>query len=205
MSTIGIIGAGRIGQAIARTAVRAGRDVVIANSRDPASLGATVAALGAGVSAGTRAEAAAADIVFLAVPWTSVPAAVAELQWEGRVVVDATNALSVTFDNGAPTLTPAELGETTSSEIVAELVAGASVVKAANTLLADVLADDPRRAGGQLVLFLSGDDGDAKASVADFFADAGFFPVDLGDLAGGGTLQQFPAGPVVGSTFIKVP
>ena len=51
--TIGIIGAGNIGQALARTALRAGREVVIANSRGPESLAPVVAALGTGVSAGT--------------------------------------------------------------------------------------------------------------------------------------------------------
>ena len=63
--TIGIIGAGNIGQALARTALRAGRKVVIANSRGPESLAPVVAALGAGVSAGTVPEAAAAGIVAI--------------------------------------------------------------------------------------------------------------------------------------------
>jgi 8-hydroxy-5-deazaflavin:NADPH oxidoreductase len=58
--TVGIIGAGRLGQAMARTALRAGSNVVIANSRDPESLASVVAALGEGVSAGTRREAAEA-------------------------------------------------------------------------------------------------------------------------------------------------
>ena len=67
---LGIIGAGRIGQAMARTAERAGRPVVIANSRGPDSLTSVVAELGDGVSAGTAEQAAAASIVVLAVPWS---------------------------------------------------------------------------------------------------------------------------------------
>jgi NAD(P)-dependent dehydrogenase (short-subunit alcohol dehydrogenase family) len=59
---VGIIGAGRLGQAMARTALRAGRSVVIANSRGPASLTSVVSALGAGASAGTVAQASAAGI-----------------------------------------------------------------------------------------------------------------------------------------------
>ena len=94
VGTIGIIGAGRIGQAFARLAQRAGREVVIANSRGPESLAPVVAALGAGVSAGTTAEAAASAMVVIAVPWTSVPAAVAGLVWNGEIVIDATNAFS---------------------------------------------------------------------------------------------------------------
>jgi 8-hydroxy-5-deazaflavin:NADPH oxidoreductase len=205
MSTIGIIGAGKIGQALARNALRAGREVVIANSRGPASLEATVAALGSGVSAGTPADAAAAAIVFLAVPWANVEAAVGGLRWDGQIVVDATNALSAEFDEaGVPTLTPAELGGRTSSEIMADRVSGATVVKAGNTLQAEVLADGSGHANGRLALFLSGDDTEAKATVAGLFADAGFFTVDLGPLAAGGAVQQFPDGPLVGVTLVKV-
>jgi predicted dinucleotide-binding enzyme len=84
IETIGIIGAGRAGQALARTALRAGRQVVIANSRGPASLAPVAASLGEAVLAGTVPEAAGCAMVGLAVPWASVPAAVAELAWDGR-------------------------------------------------------------------------------------------------------------------------
>ena len=77
-ASVGVIGAGHI-QALASLAQRAGRKVVIANSRGPESLAPVVAALGTGVSAGTVADAAAAGIVAIAVPWTNVPAAVAGL------------------------------------------------------------------------------------------------------------------------------
>jgi NADP oxidoreductase coenzyme F420-dependent len=88
---VGIIGAGRLGQAMARTARRAGRDVVIANSRGPESLTAVVSALGEGVSAGTGGEAATAGIVVIAVPWDRVPEAVQGLEWNSQIVIDATN------------------------------------------------------------------------------------------------------------------
>ena len=90
--TLGIIGAGHIGQALARTALRAGRGVLISNSRGPASLEPLVASLGQGVAAATVRDAAAAGIVAIAVPWSSVPAAVSGLQWDGQTVIDATNA-----------------------------------------------------------------------------------------------------------------
>ena len=73
---VGIIGAGRLGQAMARTALRAGRSVTIANSRGPESLTAVISTLGEGVSAGTVSEAASAGIVVIAVPWDRVPQAV---------------------------------------------------------------------------------------------------------------------------------
>jgi 8-hydroxy-5-deazaflavin:NADPH oxidoreductase len=121
--TVGIIGAGRIGTVMAQIARRAQRRVVISNSRGPESLSALVDELGDGVSAGTVADAAAADIVVLAVMWPQVPQAVAGLQWEGRIVIDPTND----FD-------PSDLDGRTSSEVVADLVAPAPVVKAGNTL-----------------------------------------------------------------------
>ncbi|MEA2125469.1 MAG: 8-hydroxy-5-deazaflavin:NADPH oxidoreductase, partial [Solirubrobacteraceae bacterium] len=71
IDTIGIIGAGNIGQAFARTAQRAGREAVIANSRGPQSLETVVATLGEGVSAGTVDDAAASPMVVIAVLWRS--------------------------------------------------------------------------------------------------------------------------------------
>lgn len=199
IDTIGIIGAGHIGQAFARLTQRAGRKVVIANSRGPESLSPVVAALGEGVSAGTIGEAAASAMVVIAVPWASVPAAVAGLAWGGEIVIDATNAFLF------PDLKPAALDGRSSSEIVAELVAGARVVKAANTLAAELLGADPHDAGGRRVLFLSGDDGAAKAAVAELFEAAGFFPIDLGDLATGGRLQQGAGGPLAGLNLVRLP
>jgi len=193
LKSVGIIGAGRIGQAMALTALRAGREVVIANSRGPQSLSAVREALGQGVSAGTVKDASAADIVVLAVPWAQVSQAVAGLEWDGRIVVDPTND----FD-------PSDLDGRTSSEVVAELVAPAPVVKAANTLVAAVLGSDPHEAGGQRVIFLSGDDGDAKSEVIALFAYAGFFVVDLGGLREGARMQQVRA-PLAGLNLIRLP
>ena len=192
-TSVGIIGAGRIGQAIAQIALRAGRHVVIANSRGPQSLTSLVEALGEGVSAGTVVDAAAADIVVVAVMWPDVPGAVAELEWDGRIVIDPTND----FD-------PSDLNGRTSSEVVADLVAPARVVKAANTFGAAVLALDPREGGGHRVIFLSGDDGDAKSEVGALFEDAHFFVIDLGGLREGGAMQQV-GGPLAGHNVIRLP
>ena len=72
--TIGIIGSGAIGTALARTLSRAGIKVTISNSRGPDSLKDLVRELGPSIKAGTREEAARADIVFVAVNWTKLPA-----------------------------------------------------------------------------------------------------------------------------------
>jgi hypothetical protein len=103
-----------------------------------------------------------------------------------------------------PEVKPVDLGGRSSSEIVAELVEGARVVKAANTLGAELLGSDPDEAGGRRVLFLSGDDGAAKAVVADLFEGAGFFPIDLGDLVTGGRMQQ-AGGPLAGVNLVRLP
>jgi predicted dinucleotide-binding enzyme len=190
---VGIVGAGRLGQAMARVALRAGRRVVLANSRGPDSLADVVSELGDRVAAGTVEHASAARIVVIAVPWPRVPEAVRGIQWNGRIVLDTTNDFDGT-----------DLDGTTSSELVASLVPDARVVKAANTLRADVLAANPQEGGGQRVMFVSSDDADARAQVATLFGDAGFSAIDLGSLATGGALQQV-GGPLAGANLIRLP
>ena len=189
---IGIIGAGRLGQAMALTALRAERSVMIANSRGPESLTSVVSTLGKGVSAGTVEQAAVARIVVIAVPWDRVRDAVRGVNWNGQIVIDATN------DWGAD-----DLNGRTSSELVAELVTGARVVKAGNTLAADVLGSDPQEAGGRRVIFVSGDETEAKSAVTSLFEDAGFAAIDLGDLATGGAMQQIHH-PLAGLNLVRL-
>jgi len=190
---VGIIGAGRLGRAMATVALRAGRRVVLANSRGPESLKDVVSELGDRVEAGTVEHVAAAPVVVIAVPWSRVPEAVRGIRWNGRIVIDTTNDFSGIDRN-----------ETTSSELVASLVPDARLVKAANTLGADVLAADPQEAGGRRVMFVSGDDADARSQVAALFGDAGFSAIDLGVLATGGALQQV-GGPLAGANLIRLP
>jgi 8-hydroxy-5-deazaflavin:NADPH oxidoreductase len=199
VTTIGIIGAGSIGQAIAGQMSKAGCAVIISNSRGPDSLTRVARELGATVKAGTVAQAAAAEMVVLAVPWNHLPRAVAGLPpFDGRIVLDATNPIY------PPDFKPVDLGERTSSEIVADLVPGARLVKAFNTLTPEVLGSDPREAGGRRVLFYSGDDTQAKKQVARLLYDMGFAGVDLGSLATGGPLQQFPGGPLPTLNLIRL-
>ncbi len=192
MTDIGIIGAGRLGQAMARVAVRAGRSVVIANSRAPESFTSLASALGEGVSTGTPADATAAATVVRAVPWDRVPEAVNGLEWNSQVVINATNDWAAD-----------DLQGRTPSEIVAALLQGACVVKAANTLSVEVLASDPAPSGRSAVIFVSGDDEGAKARVEALFEDAGFAVLDLGDLAKGGELQQIHR-PLAGINLIRI-
>ncbi|HEY2211182.1 MAG TPA: NAD(P)-binding domain-containing protein, partial [Bradyrhizobium sp.] len=140
-----------------------------------------------------------ADIVFVAVNWTKLPAALRGLpEWSGRIVIDANNPIE------APLFKPVDLNGRVSSDVVADLVTGARVVKAFNHLRAEVLASDPRSGGGRRVLFYSGNDGTAKAEVAALIEKIGFVGIDLGPLAVGGKLMQFPGGPLPNQNLIKI-
>lgn len=196
---VGIIGAGAIGQAFAKQLLRAGHDVIIGNRRGPDSLSALTQSLGPRAKGVTAREAAAAEVVALAVTWDHIEEALADLPpWQNRILIDATNPLL------PPDFRPADLGGRSSSEIVAQLAPGARVVKALNTLRADVLASDPRQAGGRRVMFLAGDDAAAKETVSGLLDTIGFRPVDLGDLANGGRMQQFPGGRLAGLDLINL-
>lgn len=199
MITIGIIGAGGIGAAIARSVARAGLQAKIANRRGPESLRALVDELGPSIMAATVAEAAKADIVFVAVNWSKIPTALEGLaDWAGRIVIDANNPIE------APLFRPVDLGGRASTQVFADQVPGARVVKAFNTLPPPILGADPAAAQGRRVLFYAGDDQAAKAEVAALVERLGFAGVDLGGLENGGRLSQFPGGSLPGLNLIKV-
>lgn len=118
--------------------------------------------------------------------------------WGGRIVIDATNPISM------PGFEVADLGGRTSSEVVAEMLPGARLVKAFNTLTPEVLGADPHEGGGQRVIFFSGNDSTAKAEFARLLKDVGFAGIDLGGLVSGGRMQQFPRGPLPTLNLIKL-
>lgn len=198
MTSIGIIGAGHIGRAIATTLARKGIAATLSNSRGPDTLADLVASLGPSITAGSREEAASKDIVFIAVNWSKLPPAIVGLpEWNGRIVVDTNNPIE------APLFQPIDLGGRTSSDVFAEMVPGARVVKAFNHLSAAVLAGDPASEGGRRVLFYSGDDASAKAEIGALIERVGFFGIDLGDLSVGGRLVQFPGGALPAHNLVK--
>jgi 8-hydroxy-5-deazaflavin:NADPH oxidoreductase len=136
---------------------------------------------------------------LVAVNWTKLPSALAGLpDWNGRVVIDANNPIE------APLFKPVDLKGRVSSEVFADLVPGARVVKAFNHLRAEVLASNPKADGGQRVLFYSGNDTAAKAEVVALIDRIGFAGIDLGSLAVGGKLAQFPGGPLPNQNLVKV-
>ncbi|CAG9173796.1 NADPH-dependent F420 reductase [Cupriavidus respiraculi] len=190
--TYAIIGSGAIGEALAKQFARKGIDVLVSNSRGPASLADLARTLGPSIKPVPVAEALGADVVILAVPYRAIADAVGPAAgWDGRIVVDATNAIDF------PAFTPSDLGGRLSSELVEDLLPGARVVKAFNTLPAAVLAADPEQGGGARVVFLSGNHAQANREVAALIGRLGFAAIDLGKLAEGGRLQQFGGALVV--------
>jgi 8-hydroxy-5-deazaflavin:NADPH oxidoreductase len=194
---IGMIGAGAVGGILARQFVAAGHDVAVANSRGPQTLTGLVTGMDPG-ELGGRAEAATvpdaaryAEVAVLAIPFSRYPQLPAA-ELAGRVVVDCTNY----FAGPDGRLAPLDEDRTTSTELVAEHLPGARMVKAFNTMAADHLRDYAHCGGPEMLygMPVSSDDDQAKRVVMDLVEQLGFDPVDAGGLAGGGRLQQ-PGGP----------
>ena len=117
-------------------------------------------------------------MIFLAVPFPAHKDVAKQFeQWNGKIVVDLTNALHVA---------PEELGGLLSSEVVSQAFVGARLVKAFNHLPAEQLGTNPSLPGQRQVVFVSSNDADASASVASVATQLGFAPVELGKLDKGG-------------------
>jgi predicted dinucleotide-binding enzyme len=178
----GFIGAGDVAQTYAKHFVRHGHEVVLSNSKGPDSLAELVRSIGPNVKAGTVKEAAKQDIVILAVRWEQAEQALGEVSdWNGRILVDATNRPLEEDTKGK-----------TATEVIASYAPGARVVKALNTLVVNWIQDYSDKKP-KLILFLSGDDIDAKRKLARALEETSFVPVDLGGLIDGGKLQEFGA------------
>ena len=213
--TIGIIGAGALGSNIARALAHAGIPAILSNSRGPETLAELVQELGPTITAGTTAQAAAADVVFVAVRWTDAKRILSALPaWNGRIVVDGTNPVEFIDPNGPdgndPTnplaaygIKAVDLGGRHSSDVFKHFVPGARVVKAFNHLDVSLLPT-PEVAGGKRVLFYSGDDAAAKAEVGGLIEKAGFAAVDLGALDVGGPLASLPFGPLAAKNLALI-
>jgi predicted dinucleotide-binding enzyme len=190
-AVVGVLGAGRVGTAVARRALAAGYDVLVAASGDPDDIELIVGVMAPGARAVTAAEAARrGDVVVLSLPlhrYRSLdPAALT-----GTVVVDAMNAWPAT-DGEIPELAAAP----SSSELVQAHLAGARVVKTLNHIGYHELETDgtPPGTPGRRALAVAGDDPDARAVVAELVERLGYDAVDAGPLAAGAALE--PGTPV---------
>jgi hypothetical protein len=166
---LGIIGAGHIGANVARRAALAGYDVTVSFARDRAKLDALAAEIGGTVA--EPAQAAAADLVILSVPWTVIDEALAQAgSLAGRVVIDTTNQ----FGRGVA----ASLNGRTAARHNADRIPGAAYTKCFNTLTAEFQAA-ARTDDDQVVQWIAGDDTAAKDTVADLVRACGYVPIDL--------------------------
>jgi predicted dinucleotide-binding enzyme len=176
---LGIIGAGFIGQGVARLAVRHGDEVMVSNSRGKDTLSSVASDIGCQI--GSAEEAADfANMVLVAVPFRNISALPAGAL-AGKVVLDANNY----YPERDGQIAALDQHHTTTSEMLAHALPGAKVVKAFNAILAQDLPLDGRPAGAldRRALPIAGDDAVAKAQVAALLDRYGFDAVDAGTLA----------------------
>jgi predicted dinucleotide-binding enzyme len=181
MTTLGIIGAGHIGSQIARAAVTAGYDVVIANSRGPETLADLVAELGPKARAATAEGAGSAgDVVVVTVPLRAVEQIPVE-PLAGKIVLD-TNTYYNERDGHIDAL---DRGETTTSEILQQHLPTSKVAKAFNHIRSGDITTDGAPAGtpNRRALATAGDDAEAVAFVTRLYDEFGFDTVNIGPLS----------------------
>ncbi len=187
-STIGIIGSGNIGSALARAFTTAGHRVVIANSRGPASLAPLVAELGELATAGTVEQAAqAGDLVVVTIPLGAV-ASIPSTLLDGRIVIDTNNYYPARDGHIA------ELDDesVTTAEYVARHFPGATVVKAFNHIPALHIAEHAQAPGtpDRRALMVYGDDSGAVERVRALVEQIGFDAITGGGLAESWRIQR---------------
>lgn len=172
-----IVGAGNMSSGLVKQLSQAGHQIRV-TARDPAKAQA-LAAQHRNVTAVAANEALAdADVVIVATGYAdAVPALQVLGDLRGKTVIDITNPLTADYMG----LT---IGHTTSAaEEIARALPGANVVKAFNTVFAQVLADGPQLANGERVsVFFAGDSESAKQTVKALIDSAGFKAVDTGGL-----------------------
>ncbi len=183
---IGIIGSGNIGATLARLFAKAGHQIEISNSSGQASLNALVKSISSNNVTAATPEGAVrfAQVVLLAIPWRKKHQLPPSDLFKGKIVIDAMNPYSENFE-------VIDLGNSTSSEEVTKQLPSARLVKAFNTMYYEMLRTGARNSQEErLVLFVAGDDPDAKAVVSKLIDEIGFTPVDTGSLREGGRKQQ---------------
>jgi 8-hydroxy-5-deazaflavin:NADPH oxidoreductase len=196
MATIGFIGSGNIGQAIAQRVIAVGHSVVMSNSRNPKTLAGLVGALGPRACAATATAAAgAADIIVVAIPFSSFEHVPVE-PLAGKIVIDTGNYYAPRDGHVAAL----DDGTITSSEMLASHLTTSKVVKAFNTIIAAQIVEQatPAATPHRRALPIAGDDASAKRVVTILIDEIGFDVVDAGPLAEGGRFDLMAAwGPIL--------
>jgi 8-hydroxy-5-deazaflavin:NADPH oxidoreductase len=184
---IGIIGSGNVGGALGTRWAKIGHEVIF-GTRDPQGMEKNqLAAKASGkTSAASFADTARqGEVLLLATPWPAAEEVIRGLgDLNGKILIDATNPL-------LPDLSGLTLGTATSAgERVAAWARGARVVKAFNTVGANIM-ENPAFEGHRPVMFYCGDDADAKQVVAKLISELVFEPVDAGPLTQARLLEPF--------------
>jgi hypothetical protein len=178
---IGILGSGAIGGTLGKLWAQAGHEVLF-SSRHPETLTSLVAQAGQSTRAGTVAQAASfGDVILLAVSYGTVGEALREINGKlnGKIVIDATNPLKWSQERGLERLIPQDV---TAGRVMAQHLPTAHIVKAFTTVHAPKLESEAHRQAAPLVIAMAGDDEGAKKTVAKLIKDAGYLPIDIGNL-----------------------
>jgi hypothetical protein len=182
---IGIIGSGNIGSVAARHFVTGGHEVGISNSRGPDSLSDLVADLGSNARALTVERVADfGEVVLEAIPFGEYRSLPAD-ELAGKTVISAANYYP---DRDGEI----DLEGRTQTDLVAAHLADSTVVKAFNTMYYETLREEARPDAplkDRLVLFLAGDDSEAKSVVSRLIEEVGFAPLDVGSLRDGAMME----------------
>ena len=202
MASIGFIGSGNVGRAVARRAIAVGHSVVMSNSRPPKTLARLVAALGPRARAATAtATGDAADLVVVAIPFSSYEHVPVQ-PVAGKIVIDAGNYYPPRDGHVAEL----DIGTTASSELLAAHLPTSKVVKAFNTIIAAQIVEDATAPGAphRRALPIAGDDASAKRAASHFIDEIGFDVVDAGSLAQGRRLDPMAAwGPILDAEGLR--
>lgn len=190
-----------MGQALAALFAKAGHEVCLSNSRGPDSLDTVISDLGPRCRAANVEECVeSSEVVVLATPWGNTADAVGSVElWAGKIVIDTTNNRRAPGPDGV-----IDIGDAVSSELVAEMVPGARLVKAFNAtpipmMIAALQSGDARNA-----IYIAADDALAKSTVATLISSIGGEAVDVGDLHSGGALIG-TSGPLPGTLEMLTP
>lgn len=171
-----VIGAGNMGSAFVKQLTRAGHQVSVV-ARDGAKAEAVAAANPGAKAVSATNAVAGADAVVLATGYADAVSALRSMgNLAGKVVIDITNPLTADYMG----LTIGH--ETSAAEEIAKAVPGAEVIKAFNTVFAQVLAEGADLGGQKVPVFIAGDSARGKETAKALAQSMGFDTIDAGGL-----------------------
>ena len=180
---ISILGAGKIGLALATLCSRAGHSICL-GSRDPEKLQATVNALGLNnVSVKNIRDAIIENnLIVLAVPYSAVEDLVSNMRTElsSKIIIDATNPFGFSPEGHVISTLGSKI---TAGTYMASLLPQSTVIRAFSHIMEELLVSRGTKMPGLFAVAIAGDDTVAKLTISELVTDAGFVPVDIGTLA----------------------